>query len=216
MRELSNFHRWGWEIVPAVFTTNEMNLLSEECDLLMEDRTMLATRGAVKGSPPRNDRLDPVSDISAVFRSTVSDRRLINLAESAVSGQVERLKDKLIFKPPGSTGYALHQDFAYWQSFGYTPDEMVTLAVCIDDMTLQNGAIEFALGCTWTLETPMGEICDPDPERFSQFRAAEATAGDVVIFSSLVPHRSFANKSSFSRRVLFASYVRSKRFADAS
>ena len=193
-----------------------MNLLSEECDLLMEDRTMLATRGAVKGSPPRNDRLDPVSDISAVFRSTVSDRRLINLAESAVSGPVERLKDKLIFKPPGSTGYALHQDFAYWQSFGYTADEMVTLAVCIDDMTLQNGAIEFALGCTWTLETPMGEICDPDPERFSQFRAAEATAGDVVIFSSLVPHRSFANKSSFSRRVLFASYVRSKGFADAS
>lgn len=208
--ELLDFKRWGWEIVPAVFNANEINLLSGECDLLMEDPSLFATRGTVKGSPPRNDRLDPVSDISAVFQSTVSDGRLVTLAESAVSGPVERLKDKLIFKPPGGTGYALHQDFAYWQSYGYPADGMVTLAVCIDNMTFLNGAIEFALGCEWTLETPMGEICDPDPERFSQFRAAEATAGDVVIFSSLVPHRSFANKSSFSRRVLFASYVRSK------
>ena len=48
-------------------------------------------------------------------------------------------KDKLIFKPPGAKGYALHQDFMGWNGF---PESFVTVLVPIDAADEENGCTE--------------------------------------------------------------------------
>ena len=45
----------------------------------------------------------------------------------------------MIFKPPGATGYQLHQDYIGWREF---PESFITVIVAIDPTDATNGATE--------------------------------------------------------------------------
>ncbi|MCH7498027.1 MAG: phytanoyl-CoA dioxygenase family protein, partial [Candidatus Marinimicrobia bacterium] len=60
------------------------------------------------------DRLDPINDISPIFRRFSYDPRLVELAHSAIGEEVLLFKDKIIYKPPGTMGYDMHQDLPYF------------------------------------------------------------------------------------------------------
>lgn len=127
------------------------------------------------------------------------------LAGSALGGEAVLYKEKINYKAPGGAGYAAHQDApAYPEA-----DRHVTCLLAMDGATLANGCLEFA-SFPWARKdfiglTQAGTISD-DVVNELEFQPVETDPGDVIIFSSYVPHRSKPNTSSRPRRLLYLTY----------
>ena len=157
------------------------------------------------------DRIDPLLDVSRVFKKLSKDPRIVKPVEDALNGHSKVIKAKLITKRPGTHGYGLHQDYPYWQHMGLPADSMLTVQIAIDPSNDENGGVEL-----WPSKHK--EILPPPPDNpldvaltavaVDEAELIPLSTGDMLIFHSLVPHRSAPNKSSHSRRAVFITYGR--------
>lgn len=70
------------------------------------------------------------------------------------------LVDNVLWKPPGTRPLGFHQDSAYlsW----YTPSDLLSLWIALDDTTAEGGTLEFARGShKWHHSVPEGEFHGP-------------------------------------------------------
>ena len=156
------------------------------------------------------ERIDPVADISEPFAALNVDPRLTGLAQAALGEPVTVLKEKLIYKWPGTEGYEPHRDGPYLDVSGVPGCEMVTLLVALDATTHENGTTEFFPGLRLV----------PTPARVDEPRDLATAAidgewslmpeldrGDVAFFDGLLPHQSGPNASDAPRRTYFLTYA---------
>ena len=156
------------------------------------------------------DRIDPVDEVSAVFAQTARLPALREAAQTIAGGEVFVLKDKIIFKHPGTTGYGLHQDFPYWDGLGLKADEVFTATIALDPMNAENGALACYPGCHRELLPASNDNpLDTDPEAL-RGRDADLVSmepGDVLFFHALTPHFSGPNRAQMPRRVYHITYA---------
>ena len=213
----------GYTIIQNFLTTAEIDQLYAECnrleaqpDLFFQHIPEAAVRRDLNGNPVR-DRLDPVIHLSSVIRELVNNASLKAILHSIFEDEPTLFKDKVIFKPPGTKGYDLHQDYAYWEQTGLPAHGVLSVQVAIDSASAENGAIVLYPGLHRS-----GRL--PAPENASRDVCASAVEGvepeliatqpgDILIFHSLTPHLSGINHSSRSRRTLYLSY-NAKRYGD--
>ena len=196
----------GWALMPGFTGTEEIAALRAEAERLCSEKALFEERGAVPNSTTRNDRLDPVTDVSPIFADLAQDDRLFALVRETLGGEPQLMKDKVIAKPPGALGYAAHQDAAYWPGLGVDARRFLTAVIFLDDSTAEKGAIECVSGLHGKLLTDPNQIADPDDESLGDFTLIEAKAGDLLLLHSLTPHRSGANRSDGMRRALLFTY----------
>ena len=135
-------------------------------------------------------------------------------------------KDKCNAKNPGGGAFEPHQDVIAYNHL--KPNFHVTVAIFLDEATLENGCLYFPENYRRDLEghdyalqnTPNGELpILPSYDGGSshgaiqqevvdriQWQPVEAKPGDVVIFDSYVPHYSEKNASDKSRRAMFYTF----------
>jgi ectoine hydroxylase-related dioxygenase (phytanoyl-CoA dioxygenase family) len=142
------------------------------------------------------------------MREHLSSPVISNLLETCFGNPVVLLKDKCNFKPPGKSDFPLHQDAAAgWEKSGYGKKH-ITLAISLDDVSLDNGAVRFALGKHQEgLFSSLYEVMDPNYLQQWDFYPLAMSPGDAVIFDSYTPHYSTANLSQQSRKMLFLTYI---------
>jgi len=155
------------------------------------------------------ERLDPVIDISPLFAALAKDQRIVSIASLLLGESPILFKDKLIVKPPGVTGYPLHQDFAYIDFFGFEGSQQLAVCIAVDKTGPAAGPIEFFPNLHHRrLPSPAERPGETDEElldiKKGEILAMEA--GDMVFFHSLCPHRSAPNRSETNRRMLFFTY----------
>ncbi len=115
-------------------------------------------------------------------------------------------KEKLKFKMPGGGGFKMHQDSqAGWCDYA---DFFITVMVCIDEATLDNGCLEMVAG-----HHKRGLIREWEPLTEQdmvgmEFAPCPTRSGDLVFFDSYAPHGSEPNMSDTTRRLYFATYNR--------
>lgn len=125
-------------------------------------------------------------------------------------------KDKLNYKWPNGGAFSPHQDHPAFELFG--PTEFITAMVCIDEATLENGCLYIAENWKQDLLTDdhtilpyvvggkdHGTIQKMWTDKLN-WLPLKASPGDLVIFTSFVPHYSEINKSEEPRRALFLTY----------
>src|SRR5262245_43762167 len=199
--QIANYHRDGFLILRDVFTSEEITELDAEAlrllqrtDLIDSDNIRCRWQNCVSSGECRFDCFDPVIDISPVCARVARDPRLIALVSDLYGERAHLLKDKLIFKPPGAQGYAMHQDYIGWKSF---PRSFVTAIVAIDGSDATNGATEVFPGYhtlgSLVPEDGMYHELPLNLIDLSKGVMLELQPGDVAIFSGFTPHRSGPN-----------------------
>lgn len=204
----------GFVVIPRVFSAAGVSELGAEASRLLQRSDLIDSNNIrcrwqnhCDTDECRFDCFDPVIDLSPVCERAARNPRLLDLIGELYGERARLFKDKLIFKPPGALGYALHQDYIAWKSF---PRSFLTVIVAIDPCGAENGATEVfpgyhQNGCMSPEDGMYHQLPDDavDPSR----RVVLALApGDVAVFSGFTPHRSGPNRSNHWRRLLYLSY----------
>src|SRR5262249_45217957 len=141
-----SFNTNGYGIVRNLFSRDEIDALDAEAKHLLKRTDLINTNNLrcrwqtdVETDACIFDAFDPVIDLSPVSARLANDSRIHELI-AAVYGEPGHLfKDKLIFKPPGATGYAMHQDYIAWPTF---PRSFLTVVAPLDRADAASGCIE--------------------------------------------------------------------------
>lgn len=139
---------------------------------------------------------------------------------------VVTFKDKLNFKWPGGGAFLPHQDYP---AFGFfSPKEHINAMICVDAATLENGCLHIAQNWTESFTdceevdqealangrailpyvvggSAHGAIQDAYVEKI-EWLPLLTEPGDLVLFTSYIPHYSEPNRSQDSRRAMFLTY----------
>ena len=116
-------------------------------------------------------------DIAAVVLDESIARAIATLAGWP---GVRIMQDNVIWKPPAAKSLGFHQDSAYLAWF--TPSDLLSCWIALDDTTAAGGTIEFARGShRWQLRAPEGEFHAPEDYRKPLRRAAELEGVDAQI-----------------------------------
>ena len=215
--QINTYQEKGYITLVGVFTPDEVRAWDDESKRLLrlglahKDNLRTVTYRTSAGIPIV-DRLNPVVDISPVFKALTEDERIMKLLRELYGEDMLLFKDKIIYKMPGVTGYEIHQDYSSWQVF---PRNLVNVIVSIDVADAGNGGVEFFPGYHDRLLSTPGELRYMNGQEaqqidFSKAEVVKTNPGDIVIFDCLTPHRSGVNRSSRLRRQLYLTYSSAK------
>jgi len=167
---------------------------------------------------PLLERLDPVSDISPLFHSLNGHASLLSIAELGLGGSVRVMKEKLIYKWPGTPGFGSHRDGQYnTPRTGIPGSEALTICLALARADQANGALElFPSLRTAVLAAPPKEPRDIAESELAGVESVMPVMepGDAVIFDGQVPHRSGWNHSDAPRLTYMVTFV-PERYASA-
>lgn len=210
----------GLLIISKVFGEDEIQAFNDEASLLWQQlqqtekqcvpQNLRLGLRADEGGSKVLDRLDPVEDISNVFYQLNRNPRLLLIAEILLDEPVVVLKEKLIYKEPGSGGFAAHRDDPYFNISGVPSEQTISIAVALEKANEENGGIEFFPELRLKdLASPTDETRDIAEKALlnSKKVKADLSPGDIAIYDGLIPHRSNTNKSNVSRRTYTITYA---------
>jgi ectoine hydroxylase-related dioxygenase (phytanoyl-CoA dioxygenase family) len=212
--DIASFDRDGYLIVRNMFSPEEIAEIAAESEGLFARTDLICTENIrcrwqnhVETGACNFDCFDPVADLAPAMGQLARDRRLIDILSTIYDEEACLFKDKIIFKPPGAEGYALHQDYISWPSF---PKTFITAIVAIDPTDEDNGATEVFPGghAQGYLSPADGMYHELPASAVDELTGVKLTLapGDVAIFGGNMPHRSAANRSRTWRRQLYLSY----------
>ncbi len=218
------YHRDGYAVFRNVFSAAEVQRMGEAFDRLEQVARRLRTTRMVRGSQFVVAAAHGASDAQVQIQRVVwcgaaepmldalgRDPRLIDIASQILGGhEFDQLINQAHFKFPGDgVAFDWHQDSRHRR---YGTDlwtdvdgrgSFVEMVTAVDEMTLDNGPLEFIPG-----SHQLGHIeCPPGSSQLPSdcFDAATATAvtlqpGDVAAFGAFVIHGSQPNRSERPRR----------------
>lgn len=212
-RQIKTYWEKGYVHIPQVFLPDEVAALQQECDRLMNTLIFEATPHVPLRQNEAGDwvcdRLDPALKFSACFQALVQDPRICQRIRVLLQDDPHLFKDKLILKPAGTSGYGLHQDYPYYSWTQIPADALLSVQISLDRTFAQNGSIIFYPGLHHqVLPAPEQKPLDVDPNAVKDIPQEMLTtdAGDILIFHSLAPHCSNANRTALPRRTLYLTY----------
>jgi phytanoyl-CoA hydroxylase len=207
------FWRDGVLVLEDLFSEAELAPISDEVDrVIRREVTYVPDFDLIY--EPGTDRLRNafrLHQYAAPFLDFARKPQLVSVLRE-ILGSPLRLYGSQVFAKPPRVGTAVppHQDMPYWP---FSPDDMVSAWVALDDSTEENGCVRFALG-SHTLgrleHAPSGVAGNslgligsvPGPEF-----AAVVRRGSCVLHHSLTVHHSNPNTSDLARRGLVYVYM---------
>jgi phytanoyl-CoA hydroxylase len=194
----------GYFLLEAALTPAEVEALVVAIDPL-EARTVAALREREGGRffIARADEITFSTHLvlhSPLLRDFTSSRLFADLGADLIGPDVRLYWDQAVYKKPGTESpFPRHQDNGY--AF-VEPQQYLTCWVALTDATEQNG-------CPWVVPgvhrlgtlaheySDIGFVCLREPEGAV---SVPAPAGSIVVFSSLTPHSTGANRTAAVRK----------------
>lgn len=214
---IAQFARSGCGIARSLLGPDEVEpLISESMALWHRFRDGGASNLRIgirldRSDRPLLERLDPVSDISPRFHSLNGHASLLSIAESGLGGSVSVMKEKLIYKWPGTPGFGPHRDGQYnTPRTGIPGSQALTICLALTRADQANGALElFPSLRTAVLAAPPEEPRDIAESELAGVESVMPVLepGDAVIFDGQVPHRSGWNHSDAPRLTYMITFV---------
>ena len=210
--QIANYHRDGYIIVDDIMTPEEVQILTREINI--DDPK--AGRGITDGSG-RGARLAFWSDLeSTIWGAASKCPRVMNSIRLLAGEEVGFFHGKVTLKEAHTGGaWEWHQDFGYWYDQGYVFPRMISVAIALDENTLDNGCMQLLKGSHKLgriSHVRINQQTGADPVRFAQIEPffekvpALMKPGAALFFHSNTLHASSANNSPRHRRNFICCY----------
>ena len=209
--QASQFAKQGFFVYPGAFDAEQVRKITDEIDPFERE-----VEEALRSQPDGRLFISKADAItftkhlvtrSAVLRELTFAEPLVGLCHDLIGPDVRLYWDQAVYKKPGNP-----DEFPFHQDNGYTylePQQYLTCWIALTDTDETNG-------CPWVVpglhtygtlaheSTPLGWRCMASSESAVPVRAV---AGDIVVFSSLTPHRTGPNLSQGVRKSYIVQYA---------
>lgn len=201
----------GYFLLEGVFTDDEIQAVREAIDPFEHAfEEMLRDRYQGKLFIAKADAITFTVHLvkkSRTLRAFAQHPVFRDIAHDTLGPGARLYWDQAVYKKPGNP-----EEFPWHQDNGYTftePQQYLTCWVPLTDATLDNGCPWVApglhhMGTLHHDHAPLGLECLKDPE---DAVAVPAKVGDVVVFSSLTPHRTGPNMTGQTRKSYILQYA---------
>ncbi len=213
-RQIEQFNRDGYVLVPDLFDEEEMDLLLK-----------IGKRDPQIGQQARG-RLDLSSNETKlwitgsldedIYTAFVRSPRVVDPMEQLLGGEVYHYHHKVMLKEPFVGGaWEWHQDYGYWYSNDCLFPLMASCLVAIDRATCENGCLQVIKGSHHMGRIDHGKAGEQTGADIRRVEEAlkhmelvqcEMEPGSALFFHCNLLHRSDANRSPNPRWSLICSY----------
>jgi len=204
-----NFYKKnGFLVIKKFFSQKDINLISKELDKIINKNNqniyVYYTRSKINKKLILN-RVENFYQNNKKIKS-ILDKKLKDLIYQIIRSKVNLFKDKVNFKNPGAVGFKPHQDLTIWNNM-YNIKEFISVAVSIDKSNTKNGCLEISPKSHILGELAKFEKAIPlRVVKKLKWKKIISFPGDIVVFNDKTAHRSEANLSKNSRRMLFLTF----------
>jgi ectoine hydroxylase-related dioxygenase (phytanoyl-CoA dioxygenase family) len=206
----------GVVVIPSVFS-------AEECDRIKKEAYSVTDSSIVNAGYPHKPSEQAYNKKSLIFFPALAnqyindirtDTRMVELAREFIGDDVRQINNQIYFREGGDFDqFAWHQDIMFREPINFNNDvegDYFQTIIAVDDITVENGAIEFIEGSHKTMRIP-------SPKRLRLFERNDligkkytAKKGDVLIWSVLTVHGSEPNNSNSDRMTYMNGWCRTR------
>ncbi len=209
-RQVQDFHRDGFVVVRQAFDPGEMKQIErwvEELAAMPEEPGKHWVFHEKSLRDPDRRLISRIENISPFHPGFAELAEVLKAPVAQLLGEPAVLfKEKINFKMPGGDGFKPHQDSqAGWWVYA---DFFITVMVCIDEATEENGCLYMAAGHHRKGLFREWEPLTEEDMKDMEFVAVPTRPGDIAFFDSYAPHYSEPNMSDRIRRLYFSTYNR--------
>ena len=208
--QIAEFKRSGYLVIPQAFDASFTALW------LNELQAMIASQGPQRwmtyfeasGTGQQCCRVEHFLEDAPRLQEVLAGNKMMGWVAQCLEAPGILFKEKINLKLAGGQGFAAHQDAPAFDLFGQS--QHVTVMVSLETANERNGCLEVAQVEHCEEILPMNAdrtLTDPVIESLT-WQSIETAPGDIVIFSSFLPHRSGVNQSLQSRRAVYATYAK--------
>lgn len=214
MDQIKEYSEKGVIRIPSVFSVSECERIRQEA-YATSDSSILASGFNHSPAEYRNGIRSLVffPALANVYLNSIRiDDRLVKLVKSFIGNDVKQINNQIYFREAGDGDqFAWHRDIIFRESNNFkrtVAEDYFQTIIAVDDITEDNGAIEFIEGShKWDKF--------PKPQDLRQFDRANlkgtkytAKAGDVLIWSVNIIHGSEPNVSTTNRMTYMNGFCR--------
>jgi phytanoyl-CoA hydroxylase len=211
-QQMIQFKEEGYFILENLFSSEEMDELTRKVDYYVDEHnaSLKKREQQEEGNISRANEITFTSNLvkkDTYFQRFCSQQKFVDIATSILGGDISLYWDQAVYKRP-----EVEKDFPWHQDNGYglvLSEEYVTCWLAMEDATIENG-------CIWVMpgshkdgivehkKTPIGWQCyfGENPGI-----SVELKKGSMVVFSSLLFHRSGPNVSQSIRKGYILQYI---------
>lgn len=206
----------GIVVIPNVFT-------EEECDKIKHQAYLTTDQQIKQAGYPHSPSEQAYNKKSLIFFPALAneylnkvrtDKRMVDLVKFFIGNDVKQINNQIYFREKGDNDqFAWHQDIMFREGHNFNgdvEDDYFQTIIVVDDITEENGAIEFIEGSHKTMK-----INAPNNLRLFERGNWKGTKyiakkGDVLIWSVMTVHGSESNNSNSDRMTYMNGFCRSK------
>jgi len=209
----------GVIVIPSIFTTEECDRIKKEAYSVTDDQIIDAGYPHVPSEQVYNKKslIFFPSLANDYINSIRIDKRMAELAREFIGDDIRQINNQIYFREHGDYDqFAWHQDIMFREGHLFNEDvvdDYFQTIIAVDDITEENGAIEFIEGSHKTMRIPA-------PKNLRRFERGDlkgkkytAKKGDVLIWSVMIVHGSEPNKSNNDRMTYMNGFCRTKASA---
>lgn len=206
----------GVIVIPAVFSASECNEIKSAANSVTDDQIKAAGYPNVPSEQIYNKKsliFFPALAHSFLNQIRIS-RPMTDLVREFIGDDVRQINNQIYFREAGDLDeFAWHQDIMFRENNIFENDvidDYFQTIIAVDDITEENGAIEFIEGSHKTMHINA-------PRNLRSFQRGDlkgkkytAKKGDVLIWSVMIVHGSERNNSNSDRMTYMNGFCRTK------
>lgn len=206
--QLEQFEREGYFVLERFFDQEEIAAVTANIDAKMEALKASRPKEGTKNLPGHGMLvLDFMAEGDEELRRFCAQPKLVEVLKPLIGDDIRLYYNQAIYKPSENP-----REFPWHQDNGYTPvkpDQYITCWIALNDATAENGCIwvqprTHKQGMLEHVDSPIGKVGYKGEETGIP---VPIPAGSMIVFSSLLLHRSGPNVSNGVRKGYIVQYI---------
>jgi len=210
------YNEKGVIVIPDLFSAEQCRLIKEAAYSVTDSQ--IKTAGYPHGASEKAYNKKSLIFFPALANNYLNDIRISqtmsDLAREFIGDDIRQINNQIYFREKGDLDeFAWHQDVIFREPNYFNDDvesDYFQTIIAVDDITEDNGAIEFIEGSHKTMKIPKPQNLRKFERKELKGKKYTARKGSVLIWSVMIVHGSERNNSNSDRMTYMNGFCRTK------